>query len=263
MVSSILADVERLMREALKENLPDVGLNELEGNGAVFYMNGKNGTEFDWYVNEHFPAFMIFYNDKENLGAVKALLYTDGGLAIYVYGDRGHSEPVHVERALDVTEQELLSLAVVLRDNADAKMIWDADIRKIDTECEPDARAIGDFVENADAYKKVIERKLLMGKTVIVSKKVRTEGWKIGYGLRDEPTSERDSGWFFSVGDESDEYINNTANLELWAVQSAVMYDEALREFIDAPYGTAIVRVSSDKFEPDAPGKRIYLERKR
>ncbi len=262
MKRSVLADVERLMHEALKENLPDVGLNELEGGGAVFYMNGKNGTEFDWYVNEHFPAFMIFYNDKENLGAVKALLYTDGGLAIYVYGDRGHGEPVHVERALDVTEQELFSLAVVLRDNADAKMIWDEDIRKIDTECEPDARAVDDFVGNADAYKRVIERKLLMGKTAIVSKKVRLEGWKIGYGLRDEPTSERDSGWFFSVGDESDEYINNTGNLELWAVQSAVMYDEALREFIDAPYGTAIVRVSSDKFEPDAPGKRIFLEKK-
>lgn len=33
-------------------------------------MNGKNGTEFDWFVNEHLPSFMVFYDNEEKLGAV-------------------------------------------------------------------------------------------------------------------------------------------------------------------------------------------------
>ncbi len=260
--SSVLTDVENLMHETLRKNLPDVGPDELESDGAVFYMNGKNGTEFEWYVNEHFPPFMIFYNDKENLGAVKALLYTDGGMSIFVYGDSGHSDPVEVHKTLKITKQELLLLAVILWDNADAKSVFDEDIRKIDTGCEPDVRLVEDFIRHANSYKALIDRKLLINKTVIVSKKVRTEGWKIGYGRRDEAASKSDSGWFFSVGNETDEYINDPANLEIWAVSSAVLYDQALWEFIDAPYGTAIVRVSPDKFELDDPEKRIFLEKK-
>ena len=108
----------------------------------------------------------------------------------------------------------------------------------------------------------MIERKKLLPKTVIVSKKVREGGWKIGYGMRDEPDQERDSGWYFAVGDETEEYVNDPSNLELWTVNSALLYDPALSEFISAPYGTAIVRTASDRFETDAPGKEVFIEKK-
>ena len=39
---------------------------DLEKDGAIFYMNGKNGTAFDWYFNDHFPAFFIFYVYSDN-----------------------------------------------------------------------------------------------------------------------------------------------------------------------------------------------------
>ena len=68
-MNKILAQVEKYMLEALKANLPDVSKSELENDGAIFYMNGKNGTAFDWFVNDRLPNFFIFYNDKENLGA--------------------------------------------------------------------------------------------------------------------------------------------------------------------------------------------------
>ena len=47
-MNDILSQVEKFMHEALKEKLPEVNLSDLEDNGAVFYMNGKNGTAFDW-----------------------------------------------------------------------------------------------------------------------------------------------------------------------------------------------------------------------
>lgn len=66
--------------------ISEVGWADLENNGAIFYMNGKNGTAFDWYVNEYLPCFFIYYNDDDNLGTVKATLYADGNMSVYVYG---------------------------------------------------------------------------------------------------------------------------------------------------------------------------------
>ena len=74
------------MYEALRCRFPEVGWADLENNGAIFYMNGKNGTAFDWYVNEYLPCFFIYYNDDDNLGTVKATLYADGNMSVYVYG---------------------------------------------------------------------------------------------------------------------------------------------------------------------------------
>ena len=66
------------MKECLEKYVSDILPDDLEDRGAIFYMNGKNGTEFDWYVNDKVSDFMIFYNDKDNLGAVKATIYNNG-----------------------------------------------------------------------------------------------------------------------------------------------------------------------------------------
>ena len=100
----------------------------------------------------------------------------------------------------------------------------------------------------------------MYGKSVIVSKKVREGKYKIGFGSRSEPTRESDSGWFFCVGDEDGDYINNPQNLELWLVNSVLYYDPALNELITAPYGTDIIRVAPDRFEVDGPGKRMLID---
>lgn len=262
-MNKIFAQVQEYMNKALDEKLPSLKKSDLEKDGAIFYMNGKNGTEFDWYVNDHLPCFFIFYNDKENLGAVKATLYTDGGLSVYVYGDRGHADPVEMNYTIEADEKEILYLAVILAKNADGNKVWDEDIRKLDCEGVPDKDAVNSFLSLKDAFEPMIERKNMMGKIVMVSKKVREGGFKICYGVRDEPVDEGDSGWFFSVGDETDEYINDTGNIEIWSVNSALMYEPALMEFITEPYGTGIVRVSSDKFEPDEPGKEVFIEKKK
>lgn len=225
-------------------------------------MNGKNGTAFDWYVNDHLPCFFIFYKDDDHLGAVKATLYTDGNMSVYVYGDKGNAEPMELEVRVDVDEQALFELAVMLTVSADGNKVWDAEIRNLACEGKPDEQSVKLFAELREAFEPMIERRKMLGMTAIISKKVRTEGWKIGYGVREEPTREGDSGWFFSVGDETEDYVNNPANLELWAINSVLTYDYALTEFIAAPYGTAVVRVDHDRFEIDEPGKDVFIEKK-
>ena len=90
-MNRILDDIQSLIQKAIKENLPDISCDDLEEGGKVYYMNGKNGTEFDWFVNEHLPSFMVFYDDEENLGAAKASVYTDGGMIIYLFDDHGRN----------------------------------------------------------------------------------------------------------------------------------------------------------------------------
>ncbi len=261
-MNNIFTQVEHYMREALQQELPEVTTTDLEKDGAVFYMNGKNGTAFDWYVNDHLPCFFIFYNDKENLGAVKATLYTDGNLSVYVYGERGHAKPEQLEVTLEVKEQELYRLAALLTKKADLNKVWDADIHDLDSDGEPDAETVQIFADMEEAHVPMRERAKMLGKTAILSKKIREEGWKIGYGIRMEATNERDSGWAFSVGNETDEYINDPDNLEIWVINSVLMYEPALTEFITEPEGTGVVRVAPGKMEIDAPGKKIIAEKK-
>lgn len=260
-MNKILVQVDEYMHTALESKLPKISLADLENSGAIFYMNGKNGTAFDWFVNEHFPCFFIFYGDKENLGAVKAILGSDGRLSVYVYGDNGHAEPEEISFTVEAEAEKLLDLAVLLTENADEKKIWNMDISKLSCNDKPDDNSVNKFLESKKYYTPMIERKKLWGMTAIVSKKVREEGWKIGYGVRGEPTREEDSGWYFCAGNESDDYVNDANNLELWKIGSVLMYDNALNELITAPYGTAIVRVDHDRFEIDAPEKEILIEK--
>ena len=54
----ILTELEQKIQECLRTYLPEVKAAELEENGTVYYMNGKNGTEFDWHVNDRLSDFM-------------------------------------------------------------------------------------------------------------------------------------------------------------------------------------------------------------
>ena len=65
-MNKILAEVEKLMLEALKTNLPNVSMGDLEKDGAIFYMNGQNGTAFDWFVNDRLSNFFIFFRKNKN-----------------------------------------------------------------------------------------------------------------------------------------------------------------------------------------------------
>ena len=155
-----------------------------------------------------------------------------------------------------------LNLAVFLTEKKKKKKIWDADIRNLASDDMLDDQSVEMFLESKKYYMPMIERKKLWEMTAIVSKKVREEGWKISYGMREEPTREGDSGWYFCVGNESDDYLDNADNFELWKIGSVLMFDQTLNELITVPYGTAIIRVDHDKFEIDTPEKDILIEKK-
>ena len=262
-MNKILTELEQKLQECLRTYLPEISNSELEENGTVYYMNGKNGTEFDWHVNDRLPNFMVFYDDEEKLGALKASVYRDGGMLIYIYGDQGRSVRQEIkDMFLDVTEEEMLRLAVKLRTAADDQRIWDSAIRKIDTDTEPDSAEMEDFFSNEKYYEAIRRRKDLLAKTAYVSRKIYDEGWIVGYMCREEALSENDSGWSFVAGNEEEEYISDYKNIVLMTVGAVYQRDPAIFPHIDSPVGTRLVRVSSGEFAPEDEGKEIYMEKR-
>ena len=261
-MNKILEETAKVMNRNLKEYLPDVDSSELEGNGSIYYMNGKNGTEFDWYVNDKLSDFMMFYNDKENMGAMKATLYKNGALLIYVYGDRGKSIAQEISTRLEVSEQELQSLSALLRNEADDKKIWDADIEQIDSELELSREQLEDFLSNAHYYDEMRAHKKLLNQFSYVSKRIIEEGWKVGYMCRDAAMREQDSGWAFMAGNEEDSYMSDYHNIMLMRLYEVLQLDPDVKKYIDYPVGTGLIRISSEEFEVDQNNKEIYMEKR-
>lgn len=260
-MNKILFEIKKIMMDCIEKYIPDTPYGDLEDNGTIFYMNGKNGTEFDWYVNEKISDLMMFYNDENNMGAVKTTLYKNGALLIYVYGERGKTVIQEIKSYIDVTEDEVLSLAIVFRNEADDKRIWDESIEKIDTDLEPDAAKIEEFLSKAHYYDDMKERKELLGQIAYVSKKIMNEGWKIGYMCRDKAVRENDSGWSFMAGNEDEEYIEDCRNIQLMSIHAVMQYDRTIWKYINSPVGTRLIRISSEEFEVDRNDKEIYMEK--
>ena len=261
-MNRILNEIKEIIKQNITEYLPDVRPCDLEDGGTVYYMNGKNGTEFDWYVNEHLPSFMVFYNDEQNLGAVSLSIYTDGGILLYIYGDKGNKIIKEIKTSIEVTENELFNLAVILKSEADDKKVWDSSIDRINTDVEVDNELINKF-QNSEQYMQPTKNRMkLLNQMSYVSKKVLEDGWKVGYMYRDEPRNEKDSGWSFMAGDEDDEYINDYKNIALVSIQEIYKLDPYIWDYIDNPVGTQLIRISSNEFEIDKNDKEIFMEKR-
>lgn len=262
-MNRVLNEIKEIIDKNIRLYLPHVKAADLENDGAIYYMNGRNGTEFEWYVNDKLPPFMVFYNDEANLGAIKLLLYNDGGIELYVYDEKGKKLIQEIHTYLDINDADLLELAVTLRNEADDKNIWGADIESIHTDIVANAEKIKEFKENQKHYHAMRNRKIILNLKSLVSKKIIDEGWKVGYMERNEPLDEQDSGWSFLAGNEDDEYTSDAKNIALMDVGAVwQQFDPDIFKYIDMPAGTKLIRISSNAFEIDKNDKEIYMEKR-
>lgn len=260
----ILEQVCAIAERERAEWLPEVTPRQLEQDGAVFYMNSQNGTEFDWYVNDRLPSFMVFYNDKANLGAVKLHLNRNGTVSVYLYGEQGARLQKQETLPAEYTEEELLGLAVQLRQAADDQRRWDADIRLLAADgAVPEAEAIQQFQSHGESYAAMRQRRMLLAQNAIVSRKILDEGWNVGYMERTETDRDGDSGWFFASGTEEPGYLDDYHHLALVPVGIVwQQFDPDIFRYLDSPAGTRLMRVSEDRFEPDQPDREICAVRR-
>lgn len=262
-MNKILIKINNIIDENLNKYLPKIDKIDLEENGKIYYMNGKNGTEFDWYVNNKISDFMVFYNDKNNLGAIKATLYDNASVSLYIYDNEGKTLVKEVSTEIEANEKDIFQLAVILENEADDKHIWDASIDSIITDTNLSNNQIEEFTENKKYYDEMITRKILLNQKAIVSKRITEEGWKTGYMERNEPHDENDSGWLFMAGNENDEYVADYHNLDLISIGYIwQQLDADIFRYINNPVGTRLIRISSSEFEIDKNDKDIYVEKR-
>lgn len=76
----------------------------------------------------------------------------------------------------------------------------------------------------------------------IASDKITVEGMKVGYMYREVPNNEYDSGWRIFSGNEDEEYTNNSANFEIYDLNTICNYDNSIIPYLDYPQGSCLER---------------------
>lgn len=100
------------------------------------------------------------------------------------------------------------------------------------------------------------------GEGCIVSDKITKEGYKVGYMYREDPTPNMpDSGWRFLVGDENEDYMNDSNNHHVFAINTLCNYDPSVIPYLNSKIGSAYIRVEGNKFELDDGSKAIVIEK--
>ncbi len=72
--------------------------------------------------------------------------------------------------------------------------------------------------------------------------RITVDGMRVTYMYREEPDNDVDSGWRFFSGDESQNYMDDSKNTGLYAVNTICNYDPSIIPFLDSPFGSSFGR---------------------
>lgn len=135
----IIRTIRNYFEEARKQ-MPGVTDDMLYDEGSdekIFYMNGNDGTDFDWGMNERCCEFFMFYKSTE-MGFIKVYVNKDDTIdgymykEDYLYGDT----PISLKET-KLQEGDALYLAALLYKQADKKNLYDKPICEIDFDYKP------------------------------------------------------------------------------------------------------------------------------
>jgi hypothetical protein len=76
----------------------------------------------------------------------------------------------------------------------------------------------------------------------IATDMITVEGRRVHFMYREPPHNDLDSGWRFTAGLESEEYMDDPDNHEVHDVNTIANYDRDIVEFLNAPIGSAFER---------------------
>ena len=128
--SEFKKEIENIIKEARK-NCPNITDEMLDAGGAIYYMNGKNSTRFDWEVNYQISAFSVFHKDER--GFIKVFVGRNSKVTVYIYEDGG-MYPTHEYKTKLECGPAWRLFKVML--GADAKRLFDKSINELDWDIE-------------------------------------------------------------------------------------------------------------------------------
>ena len=84
----------------------------------------------------------------------------------------------------------------------------------------------------------------------IATNRITVEGCKVGYCYREEPDGDWDSGWRFTAGDESDDYMDDPNNAGLYKLNTICNDDSDIIPLLNTPAPCAFERDEHGVFQP-------------
>ena len=152
-IENLVANAKKKMNESYGDNfVPDdvlmaiqdminsakekAGVSDdlLLDNGAIYYMNANDGTEFDWGANDRSCEFFVFYKEDE-MGFCKVWVSRDNKLEGYYYTrddiQKGKQLPSVDLESVDYSDTVGADFTATCLMVADNKGLYDEDIKKI------------------------------------------------------------------------------------------------------------------------------------
>lgn len=92
-------------------------------------------------------------------------------------------------------------------------------------------------------------------KRAFITHRILRDGQPICFLYREAPDDEQDSGWRFTAGDETDEYMDDASNMSYVSLGAVLSKDDSVLHLLDEPEGSAFKRdEASRRFVPDLRG---------
>ena len=85
----------------------------------------------------------------------------------------------------------------------------------------------------------------------IATNRITVEGYKVGYCYREEPDGGWDSGWRFTAGDESEEYMDDPNNAGIYKLNTICNDDPDIIPLLNTPAPCAFARDEQGVFQPE------------
>lgn len=124
--------IESIFIYARKRYAKDVTNKQLYEDGAIYYMNGNDGTDFDYCLNGRICEFYMFY-ESEN-GFIKVTVCNDNIVRGYIYNDNEMfpREKFEFDMKEHAIEFEVEDFAKLMYTIADQENKWDEEINDMD-----------------------------------------------------------------------------------------------------------------------------------
>ena len=84
----------------------------------------------------------------------------------------------------------------------------------------------------------------------IATNRITVEGYKVGYCYREKPDGDWDSGWRFTAGDESEEYMDDPNNAGIYKLNTICNDDPDIIPLLNTPTPCAFERDGNGVFQP-------------
>ncbi len=94
--NKVKQQILKYIKENIRDKFPQIVDDMLLKHGTVFYMNGYDGSEFDFYVNNRTCEFVSFYR-KPTRRFFDVYVSCNGIITGFAYLEEGHGEAIHLE----------------------------------------------------------------------------------------------------------------------------------------------------------------------